>query len=118
MIKIKKSSTLLMSMLMVFVMISQKSHATSFRIAFVDVPPYAYLDINGKPKGSLVQRFQEICIALDIEPVFIHLPHRRQIEFIEQGEVDIWAGQKMSQVSNEISLVSDTPLFSMELQVF
>ncbi len=105
-------------MLIVFAIISQKSHATSFRIAFVDAPPYAYLDINGKPKGSLVQRFQEISIALDIEPVFIHLPHRRQIDFIEQGEVDIWAGQKVSQVSSEVSLVSKTPLFSMELQVF
>jgi hypothetical protein len=88
------------------------------KIAYVDVAPYAYQDVDNRAKGQLIEKFREIMYSLEMEIEFIHLPHRRQIEFIEQGKVDLWAGQKNSQVNNELSLVSKTPLFVMALQAY
>lgn len=88
------------------------------RIAYVDVPPYSYQDINNRAQGQLIEKFREIMYFMEEEVVFIYLPHRRLIDFIELGEVDIWAGLDKSQVNNELSLVSNTPLFVMEMQVY
>lgn len=88
------------------------------KIAYVDVAPYAYQDIDNRAKGLLIEKFREIMYSMEMEVEFIHLPHRRLIDFIEQGTVDLWAGQDNSQVNNELSLVSKTPLFIMELQAY
>jgi ABC-type amino acid transport substrate-binding protein len=88
------------------------------RIAYVDVPPYAYQDANKIAKGLLIDKFREIMYSLEMEAEFIHLPHRRLIDFLEQGKIDLWAGQDNSQVNNELSLVSKSPLFVMELQAY
>jgi polar amino acid transport system substrate-binding protein len=88
------------------------------RIAYVDAPPYAYQDKANQANGQLIEMFRELALVINEEAQFIYLPHRRQIDFIEQGKVDLWAGQKDSLVNSELSLVSATPLFSMELQVY
>jgi ABC-type amino acid transport substrate-binding protein len=88
------------------------------KIAYVHVPPYAYQDANKRAKGLLIEKFREIMYSIEVEAEFIQLPHRRLIKYIEQGKVDLWAGQDNSQVNNELSLVSKTPLFLMELKVY
>lgn len=88
------------------------------RIAYIDVPPFAFQDERMQPQGLLIEAFNEIANAVSQEPEFIHLPHRRLIDFIERGEVDLWAGQANSQVNDEVALVSNTPLFVMDLQVY
>lgn len=88
------------------------------RIAYLEVPPYAYQNANNQPNGLLIDRFREMLQALGMEAEFIHLPHRRLISFIEQNKVDLWAGQDNSRVNNELAFVSKTPLFLMELQVY
>jgi polar amino acid transport system substrate-binding protein len=91
---------------------------SKIRIAYLDVPPYAYQDANHQAKGELVDRFRDMMQALGMEAEFIHLPHRRLIDFIEQKKVDLWAGQDNSRVNNELALVSKAPLFLMDLQVY
>jgi ABC-type amino acid transport substrate-binding protein len=88
------------------------------RFAYAHVPPYAYQDVNNIAQGLLIEKIQKIMKSIKTEVEFIQLPHRRLINFIEQGRVDLWAGQDNSQVNNELSLVSKTPLFIMESQVY
>lgn len=91
---------------------------TKTRFAYVHVPPYAYKDANNRAKGISIKKVREIMNSVEMEIEFIQLPHRRLINFIEQGKVDLWAGQDNSQVNNELSLVSKTPLFIMESEVY
>lgn len=88
------------------------------RIAFIDVPPYAYQNQEQQPKGKLIERFKEIMSAIDMEIEFIHLPHRRLVQFIEAGNVDVWAGLKQSRIKQDISFISNTPLFTMKLEAY
>lgn len=92
--------------------------SAKLRIAYVDVPPYAYQDTNQKANGLLIDAFREITHSVGEEAIFLHLPHRRLIDFIEQRKVDLWAGLNNSRVKNELTLVSKTPLFVMELEVY
>lgn len=90
--------------------------SAKLRIAYVDVPPYAYQDTNQKANGLLIDAFREITHSVGEDAVFLHLPHRRLIDFIEQKKVDLWAGLNNSRVKNELTLVSKTPLFVMDLK--
>lgn len=90
----------------------------NLRIAYIDAPPYAFLDEDNIESGLLIDSFREIAQHLEIQAEFVHLPHRRKIDFIEKRKVDLWAGQIDSKVNNELFLVSKTPLFLMELKVY
>ncbi|MDM7859812.1 transporter substrate-binding domain-containing protein [Alteromonas sp. ASW11-36] len=87
-------------------------------MGFVDAPPYSFLDRNQQPAGQLIDVFKVIATELKLTPEFIYVPHKRQLAFIEQGMVDLWAGQKDSRVSSDLALTSEKPLFVMELSVF
>lgn len=87
------------------------------RIAYINAAPYSYQDVNNLPKGMLVDKFRELAVALGTDYEFIYLPHKRQIDFIKQGKVDLWAGQKNSRVSDEYAVKSHLPLFVMTMQV-
>lgn len=84
----------------------------------MDVPPYAFQAPNKKAKGLLIDSFRGIAQTLDLEAEFVYLPHRRLLDFIKQGNVDLWAGLDKSRLSDDLALVSKTPLFVMELQVY
>lgn len=88
------------------------------RIAFIDVPPYAYQNQEQQPKGKLIERFKEIMSAIDMEIEFIHLPHRRLVQFIEAGNVDVWAGLARSRIDDNISFMTSQPLFVMKLDAY
>jgi hypothetical protein len=90
----------------------------NLKIAYVDVPPYAFQAPNKKAKGLLIDSFRGIVQTLDLEAEFVYLPHRRLLDFIKKGNVDLWAGLDKSQISDDLALVSKTPLFVMELQVY
>lgn len=98
--------------------ISFNVSANSLRVAYVDAPPYSYQDAERNAQGMLIDAYREIILAIGKQPEFIYLPHRRQIDFIEKGKVDTWAGQKNSQVNDDLFLVSESPLFLMEMQVY
>jgi membrane-bound lytic murein transglycosylase MltF len=105
--------------LMVFLLTSFSSFSSDkIQIAYVDVPPYAYQDANNQANGLLIDSFREIVNSIGVEAEFIYLPHRRLISFIEQGKIDLWAGQVNSQVKDDLALVSETPLFVMNLHVY
>ncbi|MCP4060598.1 MAG: transporter substrate-binding domain-containing protein [Pseudoalteromonas sp.] len=88
------------------------------RVAFVDVPPLSYADLNGVPKGSLIKKFRAICEMLNLEPEFVYVPHKRLLKTIESGAVHMWAGQKKSRVNTEIALTSKNPVINMSLNVY
>ena len=88
------------------------------KIAYLDTPPYAFHNADQEPSGLLIDAFREIVDEVGLEARFVHLPHRRLIDFIERGEIDIWAGQDNSRVNNELALVSQHPLFLMDLYVY
>ena len=90
----------------------------TINVAFVDAPPFSYLDSETRESGTLIELFREVAQQLALEPVFIYVPHKRQLEFIKDGQVDMWAGQKNSRIGDDISITSSTPLFSMELRAF
>lgn len=89
----------------------------TLRIAYIDAAPYSYQDTNNLPKGMLVDKFRELAVALGTDYEFIYLPHKRQIDFIKQGKVDVWAGQQNSRISDEYAVQSQLPLFVMTMQV-
>lgn len=92
--------------------------ANNIKIAYVDSPPYAYLNSDNKESGLLIDVIREMMLHLNIEAEFIHLPHRRKIDFINQRKVDLWAGQRNSQVNNQLIYISKSPLFLMELRAY
>lgn len=93
-------------------------NANSLKVAFVDAPPYSFQGPDNKAKGMLIDTYRDLILAIGKQPEFIFLPHRQQIEFIEKGLVDTWAGQKNSQVNDDLFLVSELPLYLMEMQVY
>lgn len=111
---IAKSVYLTMSIILCFSLPTM----ANLRIAYVDAPPYAFLNEDRIESGLLIDSFRDIIRHLKIDAEFIHLPHRRKIDFIEKGKVDLWAGQLNSKVNDELFLVSKTPLFLMELKVY
>ena len=100
------------------VFIFSASSAKALRFAYIDVPPYAYQNSEGYPSGLLIERVRQISQSINEPITFVYLPHRRLIPFIESGEVDFWAGQKKSNVDDAISLVSNSPVFMMDMQAF
>lgn len=88
------------------------------RVAYIDVPPYSFQDTNRQPRGQLIERFKDIAQALDMEAEFIYLPHRRLIQFIEGGNVDMWAGLQRSRINSDVSIMSKQTLFLMQLDAF
>lgn len=96
-----------------------KANATEkIRVAFVEAPPLSYLDSNNIEKGKLIELFRDVSQSLELAPEFIYVPHKRKLQFIHEGKVDMWAGQKNSRVGDSIALTSRTSLFSMNLRVF
>ena len=75
----------------------------TINVAFVDAPPFSYLDSETRESGTLIELFREVAQQLALEPVFIYVPHKRQLEFIKDGKVDMWAGQKNSRIGDDIS---------------
>lgn len=90
----------------------------ALRFAYIDVPPYAFQTTDGQASGMLIEQVRQISSAIGEPITFVYLPHRRLIPFIESGEVDFWAGQKQSNVEESLSLVSDSPVFMMDMQAF
>jgi ABC-type amino acid transport substrate-binding protein len=43
----------------------------SINVAFVDAPPFSYLDSETRESGTLVELFREVAQQLALEPVFI-----------------------------------------------
>lgn len=101
-----------------FLMCVSFAGSAKLRVAYIDIPPYAYVNKSGVESGLLVERFKDIIQHIGADAEFIHLPHRRKIEFIEQGKVDLWAGQRDSRVDNSLFIISQTPLFFMDLRVY
>lgn len=87
-------------------------------VAFVEAPPFSFLDKNNSERGKLVEIFRSVVQELGLHPEFVYVPHKRQLQFIHEGKVDMWAGQKNSRIGSDIALTSRNPLFLMNFRVF